>query len=137
MTVGLTLDSGALLALFDRRSSMTKVIDAALDQGIVVTVPAVVIAESFRAPSKRFDEVLRMVTVEPLDAHLAKEAGAALAAMGGALPPPAGVPNALTVDAIVMASAARRRDVVYTSDPEDLRRLREYFTEVRVIKRCS
>jgi hypothetical protein len=82
VTIGLTLDSGAVIALVNRSAPMTKVLDAALGEGIVVTVPAVVIAECFRAPSKRVTEVLRMVTIEVLDVHLAKEAGAALAAMG-------------------------------------------------------
>jgi len=37
------------------------------------------------------------------------------------------------VDAIVMASAASRGDVVYTSDFEDLTRLRAHFRSVRVL----
>ena len=38
-----------------------------------------------------------------------------------------------TVDAIVMASAASRGDLVYTSDVADLERLRAYFPTVRVL----
>jgi len=136
VTVGLTLDTGAVLALVGRRATMTKVFDTARHEGLLITVPAVVISEAFRAPNDRFDEVMRGVTVEPLDKLLAKEAGAALAAIGEHVPPPGGVPCALTVDAIVMASAARRGDVVYTSDPDDLSRLREYFVGVRVILRA-
>jgi predicted nuclease of predicted toxin-antitoxin system len=44
-----------------------------------------------------------------------------------------GVRDAKTVDAIVMASAASRGDVVYTSDVDDLERLRAYFPAVRVL----
>lgn len=36
-------------------------------------------------------------------------------------------------DAIVMASAARRGDVAYTSDFHDLERLRAYFPNLRVL----
>jgi len=54
---------------------------------------------------------------------MAKLAGGALAAVKGAKP----------IDAIVMASAARRGDLVYTSDVGDLEKLRSYFSEVRVL----
>jgi hypothetical protein len=37
------------------------------------------------------------------------------------------------VDAIVMASAASRGDVVYTIDVDDLERLRTFFPGVRVL----
>ena len=43
------------------------------------------------------------------------------------------VRDATTVDAIVMASAASRGDVVYTSDFEDLERLHAFFPGVRVL----
>ncbi len=61
--------------------------------------------------------------VEPVDEALAQRAGEALAA----------VRSATLVDAIVMASAARRGDVVYTSDFGDLERLRQHFPTVRVL----
>jgi len=38
-----------------------------------------------------------------------------------------------TIDAIVMASAAQRGDVVYSSDCDDLVRLQRYFPVVRVL----
>jgi hypothetical protein len=66
---------------------------------------------------------LEGVRVEPTDAGLARIAGEAMAAIKGAT----------TVDAIVMASAARRGDLVYTTDIHDLNRLREYFPTVRVL----
>jgi hypothetical protein len=37
------------------------------------------------------------------------------------------------VDAIVMASAASRGDVVYTSNFDDLSRLRGHFRSVRIV----
>ena len=44
----------------------------------------------------------------------------------------AAVRGATTVDAIVMASAAQRGDAVFTSDVDDLERLRAFFPSVRV-----
>jgi hypothetical protein len=41
--------------------------------------------------------------------------------------------EATTIDALVMASAALRGGVVYTSDVDDLQRLGRYFPEVRVL----
>ena len=63
------------------------------------------------------------VDVDPLDDALAKMAGEALAA----------VPRATAVDAVVMASAAKRGDSVYTADYEDLTRLQAHFRGVRVL----
>ncbi len=57
-----------------------------------------------------------------MTASLAKLAGEAMAEVRGAT----------TVDAIVMASAAQRGDAVYTSDVDDLERLRAFFPSVRV-----
>jgi hypothetical protein len=43
------------------------------------------------------------------------------------------MPEATTIDVIVMASAALRGDIVYTSDYDDLTRLGAYFRGVRVL----
>jgi len=43
------------------------------------------------------------------------------------------VPDATVIDALVMASATRRGDVVYTTDVADLERLRVRFPNVRVL----
>jgi hypothetical protein len=51
-------------------------------------------------------------------------------AVGEAL---AAVRGATAIDAVVMASAASRGDVVLTSDPHDLDRLRSHFPTVRVL----
>jgi hypothetical protein len=52
-------------------------------------------------------------------------AGEALAAVAGST----------AIDAIVMASAAQRGDLVYTSDIDDLERLRVHFSAVpRVLR---
>ena len=118
-----TFDTGALIALERRRQRMGHVYAEARDNGVVVTVPAAVIAEWWRGPSDAREVILRGVRVEAMDRGLAELAGEALAAVDGAT----------TSDAIVMASAARRGDVVYTSDFSDLSRLRAFFPTVRVL----
>jgi predicted nucleic acid-binding protein len=87
-------------------------------------VPAVVVAGWWRAPPPRREDILAAVDVEPTTEHVARLAGEALAAL----------PGATAVDAIVMASAAQRGGIVYTSDPGDLERLRARFPAVRVLR---
>jgi predicted nucleic acid-binding protein len=119
---GLTFDTGALIALERRRQRIARVYTTAVADGLIVTVPAVVISEWWRGDSDARSRILRGLRVEPVDTELAKVAGEAIVA----------VPSATAIDALVMASAARRGDVVYTSDFEDLDRLRSCFPVVRV-----
>ena len=121
--IGLTFDTGALIALERRRQRISRVYTTAVADGLTVTVPAVVLSEWWRRRSDAREIVLRGVRVELVDAVLAKSAGEALAAVKGAT----------AIDALVMASAARRGDVVYTSDFDDLDKLRGYFPTVRVL----
>lgn len=122
--MGLTFDTGALIALERREVRMRKILDTALAGRVVITVPTAVISEWWRARTTRADGILAMFTVEDLTERLAKLAGEAIAA----------VPSATVVDAIVMASAASRGDAVYTSDVGDLVRLRDgRFPVVRVL----
>lgn len=123
MSVGLTLDTGALIALERRRQRMARVYATAVADGLTVTVPAVVVAEWWRGRSDAREIILRGVRVESTTTELARLAGEALAA----------TPGASAIDAIVMASAARRGDVVYTSDFADLERLQQYFPAVKLL----
>lgn len=120
---GLTFDTGALIALERRRQRMAQVYRAAVEEGLSVTVPSPVIAEWWRGRTDARETILRGVRIEPLDDELARLAGEALAA----------VAEATTIDAIVMASAARRGDIVYTGDIRDLSRLQVFFPAVRVL----
>lgn len=120
---GLTFDTGALVALERRRQRMRRVLATAIRDNLRVSVPAVVITEWWRGRTDLANDILASVDVEPMDEDLAKVAGEALAA----------VKRATAVDAIVMASAARRGDVVYTSDFDDLSRLQGHFHSVRVL----
>jgi len=120
---GLTFDTGALIALERRRKRMAQVFLRAVERGFPVTVPAPVITEWWRGRTDAREGILRGLRIEPLGDALAKLAGEALAAVAGAT----------AIDAVVMASAARRGDIVYTSDVDDLLRLQAFFPAVRIL----
>ena len=120
---GLTFDTGALVGLERRRHRMRAVFATAIGQGLRVTVPAAVVVEWWRGRTDFAEDILASVDVEPLDEALARIAGEAMAAVRGAS----------AVDAVVMASAARRGDIVYTTDLGDLSRLQRHFRSVRVL----
>lgn len=124
MTVsGLTFDTGVLIALERRAQRAWNVYRAAREAKVRITVPSVVLAEWWRGRTDAREHVRSGVVIEWLSDQLAEAAGEALAS----------VPSATTIDAIVMASAASRGDVVYTSDLGDLERLRLHFPTVRVL----
>lgn len=123
---GLTFDTGALIALERGSKRMRAVLFAAERERVDAIVPAAVLIEWWRNGPRQL-EVLTSVRVEPTTERLAKLAGEAIAA----------VPGATAVDALVMASAAQRGDVVYTSDFDDLDRLRAHFPSVRVLRASS
>jgi len=122
---GLTLDSGALIALERGERRMRLVMQRADQRGLSITVPAVVLSEWWRGGTGRQRAILESVDVEPTWEHICKLAGEAIADL----------PGATVVDAIVMASAAQRGDIVYTSDFEDLDRLSTHFRGVRKVLR--
>jgi hypothetical protein len=123
MVLLITFDTGALIALQARRQRMVKVFTVAREQRVPMFAPSVVIAEWWRKRSDRADQILDAMRIEHTDTALMKLAGEAVAAVRGAG----------TVDAIVMASAARRGGVIYTSDVDDLSALTRVFPEVRVL----
>jgi predicted nucleic acid-binding protein len=111
---GLTLGTGALIALERGDKRMRARLMAAEQDGELITVPSVVLGEWWRGDSDRQRAILEAVDVEPISEELAKRAGRAIAAL----------PGASVFNALVMASAAQRGDVVYSSDVENLVRLR-------------
>lgn len=121
--IGLTFDTGALIALERRRPRMRAVLERAHATDQRITVPADVVGEWWRGRTDTRERILESVDIEPLSEALAKIAGEALAHVRGAT----------LVDAIVMASAASRGDVVYASDVHDLERLTVHFPSVRVL----
>jgi predicted nucleic acid-binding protein len=123
-TSGLTFDTGVLIALERRQQRAWLVYRAARNAPVPITVPTVVLAEWWRGRSDARELIQGGLALEPLAPALARIAGEAQAAVAGAT----------LVDAIVMASAASRGDVVYTSDFQDLERLRGFFPGVRVLR---
>jgi predicted nucleic acid-binding protein len=124
--MGLTLDTGALIGLERRRHAIRKVVAIAVENDVPIVVPTVVLAEWWRrgAHEKERTLILRAVRLEALDAHVARLAGVAVGI----------VPGAGTIDAIVMASASLRGDTVYTSDLDDLTRLRDRVPEFSAVQ---
>ena len=121
---GVTLDTGVLIALERRGQRAIALFQRALERDLVITVPADVVGEWWRGRTDLRVTLLQSVDVEPLTESLAKLAGEALAVVRGAT----------LVDAIVMASAAQRGDVVFSSDLDDLQKLQRHFPSVRVVR---
>jgi predicted nucleic acid-binding protein len=119
----LTFDTGMLIALERRKQRAAQVFALAVDSGARITVPVAVVGEWWRGRTDFREELLASVDVEPMSVALARLAGEAIARVRGAT----------LVDAVVMASAAARGDVVYTSDVDDLLRLQAFFPAVRVL----
>jgi predicted nucleic acid-binding protein len=120
---GLTFDTGALIALERGRQRMKGVVERALMNDQPITVPTGVIGEWWRGRTNVRDAIIASVDIEPLTTALAKVAGEALAV----------VRSATLVDAIVMASAASRGDIVYTGDVHDFEKLSRVFPGVRIL----
>ena len=123
MRHGITFDTGALIALERRSQRARRIVERAAELRVRIVVPAVIMTEWWRGRTDLRVKIAAAVLVEPLSDALARLAGEAVAA----------VKSATAVDAILMASAAQRGDLVYTSDVEDLERLRSFFPAVRVL----
>jgi predicted nucleic acid-binding protein len=122
----ITLDTGALVAIERRRVRARAILEAAWAHGLRVTIPAPAWGEWHAGrPRHGLGRFSDAVAIEPLSAELAEIAGRALAALR--------LPSTHFVDAAVMATAALRGDVVYTSDFDDLQRLAAHFRSVRVL----
>jgi len=118
-----TFDTGALIALERRSQRVRNIITRAVTLGVRITVPVAVVTEWWRGRTDARELILNSLTVEPITERVAKLAGEAIASVEGAS----------AIDAIVMASAALRGGVVYTSDVDDRERLRAHFPAVRVL----
>jgi len=124
MTVrGITLDTGALIAMERRKQRGVELMELGRRRFAMLAVPMPVIAEWWRGRSDVRERILDVVNVEPLSLTVAKSAGEAQAEVSGST----------AIDAIVMAFAASRGDVVFTGDPKDLERLRAFYPAVRVL----
>jgi hypothetical protein len=106
-----TYDTGALIAADNGSRRMWQLHERMLRRRRQPVVPAVVLAQAWRGgPQHRLSRLLRACVVEPLTEDGARQAGRLLGRAGG---------NDV-VDAVVALAAAARRDLVVTSDPDDL-----------------
>jgi len=110
--VGVTADTAFLIGLERNKDRALGVLARLGKQR--VSVPVAIVAEWWRGSARQVHVLRLLDKPEPMTEAIAKRAGEAIAR----------VPGATTIDAIVMASAAARGDVVYTSDFGDLERLR-------------
>ena len=125
MKQGVTFDTGVLIAIERRKPRALQIHERLGELGVSINVPWVVLTEWWRGPTDVRETILRSVDVEVPTVELAKLAGLALAQLRAK--------PTLTIDAIVMASAALRGDIVYTTDVVDLDRLSSFFPSVRVL----
>lgn len=116
-----TFDTGMLVALDRNAREAWVVLRRLVDQGEVPTVPTVVTAQAWRDGRRqaRLARALGDCRPEALGEGLARRAGELCGRAG----------TADVVDAIVIESAGRRRDDVYTSDAGDLARLAEHISD--------
>ncbi len=132
MKPGVTFDTGALISIERRKERASKIFDRLGEQDVVITAPLPVIGEWWRGRTDWRERILGGIYVEPLTLAMVKLAGEALASLR-ALPATRRGQGPGFVDALVMASAASRGDVVYTGDVDDLERLAPYFPGVRIL----
>ena len=112
---GLTLDTGALLALERGSPRVRALLRRALEAGLPLSVPAGVVAQTWRG-GPRQARVARLladpdVRVVPLDDMTARAVGLLCGRSG----------HQDIVDVHVVLAAQEQRHTVVTSDPEDLR----------------
>ena len=114
MAVGLTYDTGALIAAERNDRRIWALHRHSLERGIVPTVPAGVLAQGWRGgPQPQMSRVSSGCRIEPFDEPRARSAGAVCGAAG----------TFDVVDAAVVVGAAARNDIIVSSDPRDLKRL--------------
>jgi predicted nucleic acid-binding protein len=118
-TRGVTFDTGVLIGLERRHGGALALLKACKLSRATITIPAAVVAEWWRGSHRA---LLESGSIEPLTPELAEAAGLLLAETGGS--------NA--VDACVIASAARRGDLVATGDTDDLSKLAHFAKNVSV-----
>lgn len=114
---GITLDTGALIALDRGDKRMIALLHQVLVKGRVFRIPSGVVGQAWR--DGRIQVTLarflrsEAVTIVPLDEHLARSCGELCRVTN----------TSDIIDASVVILARQRRDPIVTSDPHDLRRL--------------
>jgi len=120
----MTLDAGLLIALDRDESRAWLILHRAVARAVPPTVPAVVVAQVWRSGRQaNLARALGHCRIEPVDEHMAKVAGVLCGRAA----------TADAIDALVVASAARRGDAVVTSDPDDIAALTAHAQGVSVV----
>ena len=124
-----TLDTGALIAIERRKRRGVLLLDLAKHRLARLLVPVPVVVEWWRARTDARERILDAVSVEPLSIDVARAAGEALARVKTR-----SRDRSLAIDAIVVSFAASHGGIVYTSDVDDLERIKDaYFPSVRIL----
>jgi predicted nucleic acid-binding protein len=118
-------DSGALIAAERGKERAARFFRLANVGAVRLVVPLPVIAEWWRGRTDARDEILAATQVVG-SVEITKAAGVALAKAKE-------VDANLTIDAIVMATAALLDAIVVTQDPKDFERLGAHFPRVVVL----
>ena len=112
---GVTLDTGALIALERGSRRMIALLEIADAEGATLAIPAGVVAQAWRGGARqaRIARLLdaALTTVVPLDDLEARLVGVLCGQVG----------TSDVVDVAVMVCARERGHAVVTSDPDDLR----------------
>jgi len=114
--VGITYDTGALIAGERNIRRMWALHRRSLERGALPIVPSGVLGQGWRGgPQAQMSRLLAGCRVEDLNEKRARSAGAACGAAG----------TSDVVDASVVIGAAARGDLIVTSDAGDLQQLRD------------
>jgi predicted nucleic acid-binding protein len=119
-TRGVTFDTGVLIAIERRKAGALALLRACRRSRARITIPAVVVAEWWRGTHAG---ILEIGDLESMSPRLAMHAGELLARTR----------RANAADALVVASAAQRGDLIVTSDPDDIRELARAARGVDVV----
>jgi len=117
-------DTGALIAAERGKQRSVRFLQLVHAGRARVLVPLPVVAEWWRGRTDLREEILGATEVVA-SVPVAKAAGVALGHMRD--------PDKLTIDAVVMATAALLNAVVVTGDPRDFERLSSHFPGVVVL----
>jgi hypothetical protein len=114
---GLTLDAGALIAAEKGSRSLWAAFKKARSLDVEVTVPLPALARVWRGDHPRLTLLLAGCMVESFDERFARRTGRLLGRSR----------TVDVVDAAVAIGAVDRGDAIWTSDPDELRRLVDHL----------
>ena len=109
--MGITYDTGALLAGERNQRALWALHRRALERGVRPTVPAGVLGQAWRGgPQAELSRLLKGCRIETLDEARSRAAGQVCGRAG----------TSDVIDATVVVGAIARADLVVTSDPDDI-----------------